>query len=328
MNEVNSNPLRVSVSPTFDAPHTEFPYPSLKATTDTPPRQYETSSSVGLTTLDSTSSTVLSPSPRAPSPTYSLEDASSTLEKGPRPVLPPKAETEATKPAPRTSRPLKRGATSGRPNTGFRLPSFTHNSPDHPESDTSSSSSEDEWQSDDRKRKKKEGQTAKEMERRRRKQKKGSVGPSSKFNIRNDEFHTKGRVSKRDGRLNISVNETANKGYLAKALGTGLRHHFTTSAKADDKDALEADSAGALADELIENERNRPKLNIVVMVIGSRGDIQPFLKIGKVLKNDYGHRVRIATHPAFKDFVEKDSGLEFFSVGGEYRLLRSRLMLM
>jgi UDP:flavonoid glycosyltransferase YjiC (YdhE family) len=53
------------------------------------------------------------------------------------------------------------------------------------------------------------------------------------------------------------------------------------------------------------------------MVIGSRGDAQPFLKIGKVLKEDYGHRVRIATHPAFRDFVEKDSGLEFFSVGGD-----------
>ncbi len=52
------------------------------------------------------------------------------------------------------------------------------------------------------------------------------------------------------------------------------------------------------------------------MVIGSRGDAQPFLSIGKVLKQQ-GHRVRIATHPAFRDFVEKDSGLEFFSVGGD-----------
>jgi UDP:flavonoid glycosyltransferase YjiC (YdhE family) len=60
-----------------------------------------------------------------------------------------------------------------------------------------------------------------------------------------------------------------------------------------------------------------PKLNIVIMVIGSRGDIQPFLKVGKLLKEDYGHRVRIATHPAFKKFVEQDSGLEFFSVGGD-----------
>jgi UDP:flavonoid glycosyltransferase YjiC (YdhE family) len=53
------------------------------------------------------------------------------------------------------------------------------------------------------------------------------------------------------------------------------------------------------------------------MVIGSRGDAQPFLKIGKVLKEQCGHRVRIATHPAFREFVEKDSGLEFFSVGGD-----------
>ena len=38
--------------------------------------------------------------------------------------------------------------------------------------------------------------------------------------------------------------------------------------------------------------------------------------MGKILK-EHGHRVRIATHPAFKDFVQNDSGLEFFSVGGD-----------
>lgn len=53
------------------------------------------------------------------------------------------------------------------------------------------------------------------------------------------------------------------------------------------------------------------------MVIGSRGDIQPFLKIGKILKEKHGHRVRIASHPAFKNFVQDDIGLEFFSVGGD-----------
>lgn len=58
-------------------------------------------------------------------------------------------------------------------------------------------------------------------------------------------------------------------------------------------------------------------MNIVIMVIGSRGDIQPFIKIGKILKDQHSHRVRIATHPAFKDFVEKDSGLEHFSIGGD-----------
>lgn len=60
-----------------------------------------------------------------------------------------------------------------------------------------------------------------------------------------------------------------------------------------------------------------PTLNLVIMVIGSRGDIQPFLKLGKLLKEEHGHRVRIATHPAFREFVEQDSGLEFFSVGGD-----------
>ncbi|EHK98999.1 putative Sterol 3-beta-glucosyltransferase [Glarea lozoyensis 74030] len=54
----------------------------------------------------------------------------------------------------------------------------------------------------------------------------------------------------------------------------------------------------------------------IFKIVFSRGDIQPFLKLGKNLQ-EYGHRVRIATHPAFKDFVEKDSGLEFFSVGGD-----------
>ena len=63
-------------------------------------------------------------------------------------------------------------------------------------------------------------------------------------------------------------------------------------------------------------DTSRPALNIVIMLIGSRGDLQPFLKIGKLLK-DHGHRVRIATHPVFKKFVEQYSGLEFFSVGGD-----------
>ena len=57
-----------------------------------------------------------------------------------------------------------------------------------------------------------------------------------------------------------------------------------------------------------------PKLDIVIMVIGSRGDIQPFSKIGKILKK-HGHRVRIATHPTFKTFVEEKISLELL-VGG------------
>ncbi|KAK5941179.1 hypothetical protein PMZ80_006456 [Knufia obscura] len=64
-----------------------------------------------------------------------------------------------------------------------------------------------------------------------------------------------------------------------------------------------------------------PCLNIVIQVVGSRGDVQPFVALGKVLKDTYGHRVRLATHPNFKDFVQ-ENGLEFFSIGGD----PSRLM--
>lgn len=59
-----------------------------------------------------------------------------------------------------------------------------------------------------------------------------------------------------------------------------------------------------------------PRMNVVVQIVGSRGDVQPFVALGKVLKNTYGHRVRIATHPNFQSFVE-ENGLEFFSIGGD-----------
>lgn len=57
-------------------------------------------------------------------------------------------------------------------------------------------------------------------------------------------------------------------------------------------------------------------LNIVIHVVGSRGDVQPFVALGRVLKEQFKHRVRLATHPVFKDFVE-ENGLEFFNLGGD-----------
>ncbi|KAL1387049.1 hypothetical protein HDK64DRAFT_309589 [Phyllosticta capitalensis] len=59
-----------------------------------------------------------------------------------------------------------------------------------------------------------------------------------------------------------------------------------------------------------------PPMNVVIHVVGSRGDVQPFVALGKVLKDIYHHRVRLATHPVFKGFVE-ENGLEFFSIGGD-----------
>lgn len=57
-------------------------------------------------------------------------------------------------------------------------------------------------------------------------------------------------------------------------------------------------------------------MNVVIHVVGSRGDVQPFVALGKLLKEEYGHRVRLATHPVFRDFVTSN-GLEFFTIGGD-----------
>ncbi|KAK2813796.1 hypothetical protein FQN50_000196 [Emmonsiellopsis sp. PD_5] len=65
-----------------------------------------------------------------------------------------------------------------------------------------------------------------------------------------------------------------------------------------------------------------PPLNVVIQIVGSRGDVQPFVALGQVLKRDYGHRVRLATHPNFREFVE-ENGLEFFSIGGDPAQLMS-----
>ena len=57
-------------------------------------------------------------------------------------------------------------------------------------------------------------------------------------------------------------------------------------------------------------------MNIVIQIVGSRGDVQPFVALGKTLKEQHGHRVRLATHATFKNFVE-ENGLEFFNIGGD-----------
>ncbi|XP_057964744.1 sterol 3-beta-glucosyltransferase UGT80A2-like [Malania oleifera] len=62
-----------------------------------------------------------------------------------------------------------------------------------------------------------------------------------------------------------------------------------------------------------------PPLQIVVLIVGTRGDVQPFIAIGKRLQ-DYGHRVRLATHSNFKEFV-LTAGLEFFPLGGDPKVL-------
>ena len=56
-------------------------------------------------------------------------------------------------------------------------------------------------------------------------------------------------------------------------------------------------------------------LNIVIQVVGSRGDVQPFVALGCELQR-HGHRVRLATHDVFRRFVQ-DAGLGFYPIGGD-----------
>ncbi|KAH7134914.1 sterol glucosyltransferase [Dendryphion nanum] len=66
------------------------------------------------------------------------------------------------------------------------------------------------------------------------------------------------------------------------------------------------------------------RLNIVIQVVGSRGDVQPFIALGQELQK-YGHRVRLATHNVFDSFV-RDSNLEFYPIGGDPKELMAYMV--
>ena len=68
-----------------------------------------------------------------------------------------------------------------------------------------------------------------------------------------------------------------------------------------------------------------PRLTIVLLVVGTYGDIQPFLLIARKLKED-GHRVRLASHPEYRELVVKQHSLEFFPLGGDPRALSALLV--
>jgi UDP:flavonoid glycosyltransferase YjiC (YdhE family) len=109
-----------------------------------------------------------------------------------------------------------------------------------------------------------------------------------------------------DGRLDIRINEH-------KPSIAGLLHLQRTPIPSELEDAEETDGAARVP---AEDGKYFPlNLNIVIQVIGSRGDIQPFVALGKELKA-HGHRVRLATHLAFREFI-LDADLEFFNIGGD-----------
>src|ERR1700722_416489 len=126
------------------------------------------------------------------------------------------------------------------------------------------------------------------------------------LDISQNGMDTGARVAE-DGRINIKINQRSCK--LSNLLVPALRTQFDLHTKAP----KEPPSLPGLD---VVDGLPPPPMNVVIQIVGSRGDVQPFVALGQVLKNKYGHRVRIATHPTFRDFVT-ENGLEFFSIGGD-----------
>ncbi|QRV87062.1 glycosyltransferase family 1 protein [Ceratobasidium sp. AG-Ba] len=70
--------------------------------------------------------------------------------------------------------------------------------------------------------------------------------------------------------------------------------------------------------------KDAPQMNVNIMIVGSRGDVQPYLAHGKKLQ-EYGHTVRLSTHETFRELV-KGAGLRFFSIGGDPHELMSYMV--
>ncbi|KUI57120.1 Sterol 3-beta-glucosyltransferase UGT80B1 [Cytospora mali] len=121
-----------------------------------------------------------------------------------------------------------------------------------------------------------------------------------------------GAVVTDDGRVNIKINQTNRR--LADLLAPTLRSQLLPSEKPSSQPLPPAYIPPSLGGQ--PGQTPPPKLNVVIQIVGSRGDVQPFVALGKVLKDTYGHRVRVATHGTFQKFVE-ENGLEFFCIGGD-----------
>ncbi|KAF4462148.1 hypothetical protein FALBO_11044 [Fusarium albosuccineum] len=97
-----------------------------------------------------------------------------------------------------------------------------------------------------------------------------------------------------DGRVNININ-TKNR-RLTDLLAPTLQRQVSEPEPPVLPPAYIPPSLGGLP-----GQTPPPKLNVVVQIVGSRGDVQPFVALGKVLKDT---------------FVE-ENGLEFFNIGGD-----------
>ncbi|KAF5597576.1 glycosyltransferase family 1 [Fusarium subglutinans] len=92
--------------------------------------------------------------------------------------------------------------------------------------------------------------------------------------------------------------------------------HLDTAAAVNDEARIDLTFDGKSSlQNVLQNAMPPESYTSNAAIVGSRGDVQPFIALGTELQK-HGHRVRIATHDVFADFV-RQSNLEFYPAGGD-----------
>lgn len=80
---------------------------------------------------------------------------------------------------------------------------------------------------------------------------------------------------------------------------------------------VEDASLGDIRDKIVKriSKISKTNLRFTMLTIGSRGDVQPYIALGKGLIKE-GHSVKIATHLEFKEWIESH-GIEFAEIAGD-----------
>lgn len=95
-----------------------------------------------------------------------------------------------------------------------------------------------------------------------------------------------------------------------------FRHIYDSDNSAEaapPKESPRVDGTSAIAKVVM--SLSPPPMNIAILVVGTRGDVQPFVYFGQALQRK-GHRVRLATHSEYRADVAL-GGLEFYPLEGD-----------
>ncbi|KAE8222228.1 hypothetical protein CF319_g4536 [Tilletia indica] len=103
-----------------------------------------------------------------------------------------------------------------------------------------------------------------------------------------------------------------------RSVGEGGRELSSAVATvpAGDVSTTDTDTGTTTSSDLLSvSSKPKSSLHFTMLTIGSRGDVQPYIALSKRLLAE-GHRVRIATHGEFREWIE-GHGIEFYEVGGD-----------